>query len=99
MPVLSASPPFPRVWRLEAAQREIPAIPVEIGDEAHCDPTGVTRMAQGLRNVVPQLGMIEEPLEGIPKACAVVKAPPDGELSHRAMGGFIRNQSAPGEPG
>jgi predicted deacylase len=94
--VLYASTPFPNVLRLEAAKREIPAILVEIGGQARCEPAGVARMRQGLRNVLRQLGMIEGALEGIPDTFTVVKAPPGGEFAHVATGGFIRNQSALG---
>jgi uncharacterized protein len=96
VPVLYASTPFPNVLRLEAAKREIPAILVEIGGEARCDPAGVERMKQGLRNVLRQLGMIEGSLEGIPDDYTIVRAPPGGEFAHVATGGFIQNQSALG---
>ena len=96
VPVLYASTPFPNVLRLEAAKREIPAILVEIGGEARCDPAGVMRMKQGLSNVLRQLGMVEGPLDGLPDDYTVVRAPAGGEFAHVSSGGFIRNQSALG---
>jgi predicted deacylase len=97
VPVLYASTPFPNVLRLEAAKRDIPAILVEIGGEARCDPAGVARMQRGLLNVLRQLGMIAGPLEGIPDTFTVVKAPAGGEFAHVSTGGFIRNRSALGD--
>ena len=93
IPVLYASTPFRNVLRLEAAQRQIPAILVEVGGEARCDPAGVALMKQGLRNVLRHLGMIEGTVEGLPSEYTIVRAPPGGEFSHVPTGGFIRNQT------
>jgi predicted deacylase len=53
-------------------------------------------MKWGLLNVLRQLGMIEEPFDGIPETFTIVKAPSGGEFAHVTTGGFIRNQSALG---
>ncbi|MCC6945290.1 MAG: succinylglutamate desuccinylase/aspartoacylase family protein [Thermomicrobiales bacterium] len=96
IPILYGSTPFANVLRLEAVKREIPVILVEVGGEARLRPDGVATMVRGIRNVLSQLGMIDEPQEGLPAEYTIVKAPPGGEFSHVDTGGFIRNHTSLG---
>lgn len=97
LPVLYGSTPFPNVTRLEAAQRNIPAILVEVGGEGRCQPDKVALMKRGLENVLRHLGMLDGDAVGLPKSYLVVQAPPEGEFTNAPTGGFLRSRVRVGQ--
>jgi uncharacterized protein len=87
--LLYGSTPFPHVLRLEAAQRDIPAILVEVGGDGRLRADLVPIVQRGLKNAATHLGLLEGAPHSLPAVYRVLQAPPGGEFVHAPTGGFM----------
>jgi len=87
--VMYASMPFPSVLRLEAYQRNISAILIEVGGAARYDAEKAAFMLKCLHNILAYTGIRPDlPVEKVRHV--MVKAYPTGEFLNAPAGGFLK---------
>ncbi len=87
--LLYGSTPFPNVFRLEAAKRDIPAILVEVGGDGRLRADLIPIVQRGLQNAAIHLGLLEGSPVSLPRLYRVLKALPAGEFVQASTGGFL----------
>lgn len=93
IPNIYSSSPFPNVLRLEAYQRNIPAILVEVGGEGHCGLEELALMKRGVMNVLASLDMLASDNHLGPERqqkFKLLRAPESGEFIHSPTSGYMR---------
>lgn len=98
--VVEVEEPFDGLLMCEAARRGIRSIIAECGGEGRMHAELVTRMVEGLSNVMAHLGMIDGPVRASARPTFARWSPQPGMEGHlrAAHAGYLNLSVAPGDP-